>query len=345
MYRVLIVTVLAWQTLWSAPKVPYAAVVEVASVSYGSLVSKQDFSGTLAFNRKSHLAAQSSGTVTRLFFDRGDYVHKGALLLEIDAEILKAEVAALKADLAQARLKFEAAELDFKRYQQLWEQQSIAKQKYDSYFYQKEQLKHALLSLQANLKAKEIALGKKRLYAMFDGLVSSREVALGEWVKEGDPVALIIDPTTVDLLFHLPESYVKHIKAGSQQSVVINEKKYQAEVVGALLSGDANTRTFPLLLRLHKSDTNFFEGMQVNVKLDKHSRKKHWLVPRDAIVRKQNQTVIYIAHKGEALLESVEVLQSSGDKVAVASKKLHKGMKVVVKGNERLYPHAKIAIQ
>jgi RND family efflux transporter MFP subunit len=320
-------------------------IVEVAEVGFGSLALQQHFSGSLEFNQKSRLAAQSSGAITKLYFDKADHVKKGQLLLDIDAEILEAKIEALKSEFDQAKLKLELAEKDFKRYAALFKQESIAKQKFDTFFYQKEQALHAVRSLEANLKAEQIALAKKHLYASFEGVIVSRDVQKGEWVKEGDTVALLVNPKRIDLLFHLPQDYLNRVKAGSVHDVEINKRHYKAKVIGRLLEGDVNTRTFPLILRLQSQSENFFEGMQVGMALDRRGSQKHTIVPRDAIVRKQTQTFVYFVDKDKAIMEPVTVVSSRGKKVAVKSERLHKGMKVIIKGNERLYPNAKIRIQ
>lgn len=324
---------------------PHQSRVTVALVTQGELRQKQIFNGTLSFNEKSRIAAQSSGAVTKVYFDRAQNVKKGELLLGIDAQILEANLDALRGELKEAQLKLERAKIDFKRYEALFKNASIAKQKFDEFYYLKEQAKQSLLALGAKLKAQTIAWEKKQLYAPFDGMIVSRSVERGEWVKAGDEVALLVNPYKIDLLFHLPSSYVKSIKAATTLTVEINHKMYQAKVAGRLLSGDANTRTFPLLLQLYSRQNHFFEGMQARVSLGKSLGKNLLMVPRDAIIRNYDKTIVYVVKKGEAQLFNVDIIGQHGNKTAVISKGLKRGMQVVTKGNERLYSGAQVAIQ
>lgn len=322
-----------------------ASKVAVALVAQGTLTQKQNFNGTLQFNQKSKIAAQSFGAVTKLYFDKGQMVKKGELLLEIDSEILDARISGLESEFKQAQLKLERSDLDFKRYQALYKNASIAKQKYDEFYYQKEELKQNVFILEAKLKAEKIARKKKHLLAAFDGMIVSRSVQEGEWVKEGDEVALLINPHKIDLIFHLPATYLNNIQNNHFLNVEINHKKYKAKVIGPLLSGDENTRTFPFVLQLNSQKGQFFEGMQASVTLGKSLGRNILLVPRDAIVRKYDKTVIYVVVEGKAKLLNVHLKGMQGTWAAVVSKGLKKGMQVVVKGNERLYPGARVLIK
>lgn len=322
-----------------------ASKVSVALVTQGTLKQKQSFNGILQFNQKSEIAAQSYGAVTKLYFDRAEFVKKGQKLLEIDSQILNATLAALESELKQAQLKLERAELDFKRYETLYKKASIAKQRFDEFFYQKETLKQNVMILESKLKAQKIARDKKYLYAPFDGMIVSRDVQKGEWVKEGDAVALLVNPLKIDLLFHLPTTFLKHIRKGHLLAVEINDKKYKAKVLGTLLRGDETTRTFPLLLQLHSKEGNFFEGMQARVVLERPLGKNSLLVPRDAIVRKYDKTVVYSVQSGKVKQLKVHLIGMQGSLAAVVCKDLKIGMKVVVKGNERLYPGARVLIK
>ena len=197
MKRVLISSFSLLVFITQAFAVPQQSKVAVGLVTQGNLTQQQNFNGTLSFNQKSKMAAQSTGAVTKVYFDKGQNVKKGELLLEIDAQILEANIEGLKGDFKEAQLKLERAKIDFRRYEALYKNASIAKQKFDEFYYQKEQVKQAVISLGAKLKAQTIAWDKKHLYAAFDGMIVSRSVEEGEWLKEGDEVALLVNPRLI----------------------------------------------------------------------------------------------------------------------------------------------------
>ena len=148
---------------------PLFASVVTQKVEIGQLSEKQNFNGTLSFNQKSRLASESDGLITKVHFDEGDYVKKGKILLQIDSQILDANIKATKASIKEVEFSLQRAELDFKRYEALLAKQSVSKQKYDEFYFQKMQLEQKLISLESSLQAQRIAKEKKSLRAPFNG--------------------------------------------------------------------------------------------------------------------------------------------------------------------------------
>jgi membrane fusion protein, multidrug efflux system len=324
---------------------PPPSKVKVDSVQQATLSLVQHFNGSVKFHRQSNIASQSSGVVTKLYFNEADRVKKGDLLLELDDKVLHAQVNALRSQVNESKLKLELADIELKRNKKLYDSKGISKQIYDKFYYTKMQIMHGYEALSQTLNASVVALQKKKLYAPFDGMIASRAVQKGEWLNEGASVALLVDPLTIDLLFYIPQEFISTLKKGMIFDVLINQKSYKAKVLGSLLNGDESTRTFGLLMRLQQNGSEFFfQGMQAELSINQNSGTENLLFSRDAIVQKYEKTMVYILEEGKAKAMSVNVLSYKGDKVAVTAKGLSVGMKVITKGNERLYPGAKVIV-
>ena len=113
------------------------ASVVTEPIEKGQLSQTQNFNGTLNFNQKSRLASESDGLITKIYFDEGDFVKKGTLLLQIDSQILNANIKATEASIKEVEFSLQRAKLDFKRYEALLAKQSVSKQKYDEFYFQK----------------------------------------------------------------------------------------------------------------------------------------------------------------------------------------------------------------
>ena len=316
----------------------YASVV-TQPITKGSLTQKQSFNGTLSFNQKSRLASESSGMVQTIYFDEADYVKKGQVLLKIDSEVLDANIQATEASIKEVNFSLERAKLDFNRYEVLLKQESVSKQQYDEFYFQKMGLEQKLIALQSSLKAQQIQQSQKTLRAPFSGYISKREVQVGEWLNQGTPVALLINPSKIDITIHLPSAYIKEARKGKEIKVSINNKTYKAKILGALLSGNNKTRTFPLRLRLLKTKDRFFDGMQVSLELQKSSKNNVLLVSRDGVIKRFGKDVVFIIENKKAKMVPVIILGFQKEKVAISAKGLKVGDKVVTKGNERLFPN------
>jgi len=321
---------------------PLLASVVTQEVTRGSLSQKQSFNGNLSFNQKSNLAAESSGLIKKIYFDEADLVKKGQVLLEIDSRVLDANIKATKASIKEATYSLEKAKLDFQRYEVLLKKQSVSQQKYDEFYFQKMGLEQRLISLESSLLALSIEKKQKTLRAPFSGYITKREVEVGEWLSQGSMVALLVNPYKVDLTIHLPSSYIQKARKGKVIDVTINNKQYKAKVLGALLSGNEKTRTFPLRLRLLKSKDRFFDGMQVTLTLEKSSTANVLLVSRDGVIKRFGKDIVFVVQDKKAKMITVKVLGFQGKQVAVSAPSLKVGDKVVTKGNERLFPNQDI---
>jgi membrane fusion protein, multidrug efflux system len=342
MKRLLLITLLLTTLLSKESRVSY---IEVTSITKGSLSQKHIFSGTVTYNQKSNIASRSSGLVSALFFDYATEVTQGDLLVTLDAQVLRAEIDGLKALLQEATLKRDFALLELARHQKLLDKKLVSQQVYDESFFKKEQMRVLLSSLEAKLMAEEIALREKHIYAPFSGVISQRAVEKGEWVSTGATVATLINPNKIDILFHLPTHYLSSLKEGAVLPVTINEKRYQAHIIGKLLEGDATTRTFPLLVRLKDKGSDFFEGMQATLNVEKNLAKEILFVPRDALIRKGAKHVVYLYVTGNVQMVRVDVVGYRDGFAGIRSDDLKEGMDVIVKGNERLYPGIKVTLQ
>lgn len=321
---------------------PLLASVVTQKVEKGRLLQVQSFNGTVSFNEKSRLASETEGKVTKLYFDEGDYVKKGELLLQIDSLILDANINATEASIKEVEFALERARLDFKRYEVLFAKQSVSKQKYDEFYFQKMQLEQKLVSLQSSLQAQKILKSKKSLRAPFSGYISERVIQVGEWLKEGSEIALLINPDKVDITIYLPSSYINTISRDMDLRVTINKKVYPAKIIAALLSGNEKTRSFPLRLRLLPTKDSFFDGAQANISLEKSSHEDVLMVSRDGVIKRFGNDVVFIIKDEKAQMIPVEIIGFEADKVALSSQQLHAGDEIIIKGNERIFPNQEI---
>ncbi len=203
-------------------------------------------------------------------------------------------------------------------------------------------LEQRLISLESSLLALDIEKKQKTLRAPFSGYISQREIEIGEWLNQGSLVALLINPYKIDITIHLPSAYITKVHQGKVINVYINNKNYKAKILGALLSGNEKTRTFPLRLRLLKSKDKFFDGMQVTLSLEKSSTKDVLLISRDGVIKRFGKDVVFIIKNHKAKMITVKVLSFQGDKAAIYAAELKVGDKVVTKGNERLLPNQEV---
>ena len=71
--------------------------------------------------------------------------------------------------------------------------------------------KHAA-SLNAQVEQLAIELEKKIIRSPFDGVVIKRHVDRGEWIAEGETIAVIGKDDIIDIVAELPEQVIPYVK-------------------------------------------------------------------------------------------------------------------------------------
>ncbi len=190
-------------------------------------------------------------------------------------------------------------------------------------------------SLQANVERIEVELKNKRIRAPFDGVVIEKAVDRGEWLSPGSKVATIGRDDMVDVVVDIPERMIRYVKEGMGLSVKVGGGVVKGKVFTIVPKGDVATRTFPLKIRI-KNSASLIEGMEARVPLPIAERKKSLVVPRDAVITMFGRTVLFAVVESKAKMIPVKVIGYDSGMAGVNARGLEEGMKVVVKGNERL---------
>ena len=201
-------------------------------------------------------------------------------------------------------------------------------------------------------------IAKHTIISRFAGYVSAEHTEVGQWVKQGDPVAEVSALDEVEVVAQVVEQFVPHIRSGLSVSVQIPAIAGPplAGVVSAVVpQADVQARTFPVKVRV-KNQINddgplVKSGMYARVLLPTGNHQVALLVPKDALVLGGVQPTVYVvdvanagAKQGKVRPVLVQLGISEGNLIQVSGG-LKAGQLVVVQGNERLRPGQDVQIQ
>lgn len=307
------------------------SLVESTKIIKGEVNPLQEFVGTLNFKRNSVLAAQESGRIKSIKIEVGDKVKKAEHLVQIDVDLLNAQI-------QTARANAQIAKKDFDRYTKLLESKSISQKEFDD-----ARVNHVRAS--STLKELQIRKNRRTIKAPFDGIVVSKDVSLGEWVNTGSKVATVVNTKDAELTFNVPLNFVKGLKKGDIYDVTVGENIIKAKMLGTIPNGDSMTRTFPVKF---KADTNkifVFDGQEAKVKLSQNGKQEALILPRDAVIKRFGQNVIFaINDKNLSVMIPVQVIGFVEKNIAIMGEKLVEGMQIITKGNERVFPNSPVKV-
>jgi len=317
---------------------PPASLVNTTKVIKGVVNPLEEFIGTLTFSKTSAIASQTKGAVVKVNFETGDKLRAGDVLIEIDSKVLDAQIDSLKANVNISKINLENATRDYNRYKELIQKKSISQKVFDDSFFKYSSAKQTLNMAQANLNEQLINKDKKSIKSPYAAVVVEKNIEVSEWAKEGQTVATIVATNEVDLMFNLPTSYIYKLDKNDSYDIQLKGQKLKSKLYASIAKGDKRTRTFPVKFKAKVNNDFLYEGMEVKINLPRSKKQDALMVPRDAVIKRFGQNVIFLNVDGIAVMMPVQILGYTKENVAVQAKGLKEGDSVVVKGNERIFP-------
>lgn len=317
------------------PQGPPPALVEVAPIVHGEDEPMVEFVGTVYYARKANVAAEVEGIVEQVFFEEGYRVKNGDPLVRLGADILDTAISATRADSDLVLVELEQALKELQKREPLYQEGSVSESAYDEYYFKSRMLENRALSLKASLDRLLLEKKKKKILAPFGGIVVQKNAEKGEWVDSGGMVAVIADDSSVDIVVNVPAEMLKYLEPGKEMAVKSDNEKLTGRFLSFVPKGDVATRTFDVKIRLQNS-AGLIEGMEARALIPSAAKIAGLKAPRDAVLDKSGQNVIWLVRDSAARMVPVQVTGYEGMHVGITGAGLAAGDMVVVKGNERL---------
>jgi HlyD family secretion protein len=234
--------------------------VQTAKVDRQKIVQKVSATGKIQPKVQVKVSADVSAKITKLAVVEGQWVEKGAFLVELDRERYLAAVESAEANVlaAQSNAKLvrenrDRAEKDFQRFKELMDQdlESAATYEDKESAYQVEVARHesALFQVEqveAVLKQARDDLSKTTIYAPMSGTISDLrkeqgEIAIGSQFQE-DVILVIADLSEMETQVNVDENDIISIAVGQHADIEVDALLDQVLTgVVAEIASSANT--------------------------------------------------------------------------------------------------------
>lgn len=188
---------------------------------------------------------------------------------------------------------------------------------------------HALGSSQASLDAMraQVSLAEKGLSdttirAPFDGYVSARPVAVGEFVATSTKVATVVRINVLKLQMQIPERSAAGLKVGmpvAARVAAYGEREFQGTTSAVNPAVNPDSRAFVLEARFPNDVGDLRPGMFATAHVVLPGTEQAVLVPQTAVLRDRttDSNQIFVVSGGKALLRVVTLGDSQGGHVRV----------------------------
>jgi membrane fusion protein, multidrug efflux system len=287
------------------------------------------------------VSADLPGTVDKISFESGQYVHEGDVLVELDTRQERAQLAALEAQRDLART-------NFTRMKQLLDAGVISRADFDASVAQQKQT-------EANVAETKATIDRKTIRAPFSGILGIRKVNLGQYLAAGNAIVPLqsLDPIYVD--FGVPQQDAVQVRRGSTLHVRSEDlagHEFTGRVTALDSVVDEATRNVQVQATLANPGGKLKPGMFVQVQLGFGKSRSVISLPASAIsYAPYGDSVFVITNlkdpKGNTYRgvrqQFVKVDGSRGDQVAIVSG-LNPGDEVVTSGVFKLRNGAAVKI-
>ncbi|WP_449285612.1 efflux RND transporter periplasmic adaptor subunit [Marinobacter sp. PE14] len=314
--------------------------VQLETVSSDDIVQEVTLNGTVNALRVSGMSAAVAGLLDEVRVETGDRVSRGDVLVELDDEMVTWELAAARAEAEEARSRLEEARRRLREARSVGAGRNIAATEVSARESEVAASEATLARLEAARRQVEVRVGRHRVTAPFDGVVSQRSRDLGEWVTPGDQLLTLVDTDNLRLDFQVPQAFFKRIDDNSRLLVQNGQELSIATIDVLVPVNDPQSRTF-LLRAIKPESVKLLPGMSVQAILRVTTGERGLTVSRDAINRyPEGRTTVWIAEPGDEdtwTVSEKRVRLGTGfeGRVEVISG-LEAKQKVVVRGNESL---------
>lgn len=302
-----------------------------------------ELAGALEAKQDATLSAQSAGTVTSLL-DLGTLVAEGAIIAQLDAAVLKANLDQAKAVVQASEAALALAEDLHRRQEPLLEKKVISPLEFENVRAQKLRAEADLAQAKANEARARKQLVDTKIVAPFAGRVEHHFVKAGEQLSPGAPVVRITNASTLTVKAGVPERYAADISPGAEVLVAFNayglgDRNGRVGFVGGSI--DPKNRTFTVEIELSNEDGRLKPEMLVKLLMVRARHENALVLPLSAVLYDETGSSVFAVEKQDGVARAarrpVKLLVDSGKEVVISSG-LEPGAEVVVLGQAQLSP-------
>lgn len=340
--------------------------VETATVTsaYPSqAVTTLNATGYVVAQRKAAVASKATGRLEWLGVMEGSRVKKDEVIARLESrdvaaarEQAAANVTVIEANFEQAQAELRDANRNLARWRELFQDNYISHLELDTAVARADKARAATRSSEAaiavaraNLKAAEVAFDQTLIRAPFDGVVLTKNANVGDNITPFSSamdtkgaVVTIADMSTLEVEADVAESSLGQITVGQPCEIqldAIPATRFAGVVNRIVPTVDRAKATVMVKIGFTDRDRRILPDMSAKVaflsrEIAPADRKSVTAVPRQAVIERDGQKVVFIIKDDRAVRTTIEIGRALGDLIEVSG--IQTGEKIVLAPLDKL---------
>ncbi|MFM2126072.1 MAG: hypothetical protein RL328_2523 [Acidobacteriota bacterium] len=182
----------------------------------------------------------------------------------------------------------------------------------------------SLQAIRAQVSLARKALADVEIKAPFDGYVSARPVAAGEYVGTSATIATVLRIAPVKLQLQVPQTYAPSVKVGLNVEATVSgfpDRIFKGRVTAVNPAVETNSRTFIAEASFPNTDLALKPGMFATARVVLPGSTKGMFVAREAVLvdTTTNSSQVYMILDGKARVAVVQLGEQMGNQVRILS--------------------------
>jgi len=315
-----------------------AVPVRTAPVKVQDVVYRVRALGSLEAQEMVQVVAEVDGAVTEVRFHEGDRVTRQTILLLIDPDRHRLEAQRAEAAHLQAQAELKRSQQELERRERLAQEQLVPAEEVTRVRGENESL---TAQVAASKAAWDIALQNLRrseVRAPLPGVINTRTVETGQYVRAGAVLATLVDVSRLRLRFKISESESLRVAEGQHVSfgvAAVAAKQFKARVYHVGEVADPATRQVEVMAWVNNPG-ELKPGFFAEVDAAAGSRTGAVVVPEGAIKASESGFVSFVVEESKARMRPIQIgMKTEQGEVEILSG-LKSGETVVVEGSDLL---------
>lgn len=294
-------------------------IVEILRVSKEQVPQDGVYSTTVQANILNNIAPQQGGRINKINVEVGDFVSAGQILAEMD-----------KVQLDQAGLRFQNAEVEMNRVEQLFKEGGVSQSDYDQ----------IVMNYKVAKSTYDNLLENTVLRSPVSGVVTARNYDRGDMYNMSQPLFTVQQITPVKLLVPISESDYTKVKKGDKVTITADAfpgQSFEGSIIRLYPTMDASTHTFNVEVHVRNENRLLRPGMFARATVN-FGDNFNVVIPDQAAVKMQGAGTrqVFILNNDNTVSVRVVTLGRHFDNKYEVLSGLDDGDVIVVKGHSTL---------